>query len=275
MGCSGGQDAPAAGHFRRVLPRKARFHRPSDREAACGTGIGWIASRDTRLGLAGAPRERREVTVVPARCVIPVDAEGVHVAAGGLREREPSGGGVTDVVEVDRLAFFGALDALDGDVEHARDRDRPVHAVLFDLDRLRLGAAEAADQWAERADRPARLAARDPREGLALFRGGALIQDHSDGPLALYHRARCMQQDGEAQAVKPGATILAPLDVEDEARIAVPLGRPRRQPRGRTRAHEVTTAGLEVLAPDLPLRVRHDDPPLTARRPSHRVAAPS
>src|SRR5262245_29787 len=110
-----------------------------------------VASRDTRLGLAGTPGERREVTVVPARCVIPVDAEGVHVAAGGLREREPSGGGVTDVVEVDRLAFLGALDALDGDVEDTRDRDRPAHSALFDLDRLRLGAAEAADQWAQRS----------------------------------------------------------------------------------------------------------------------------
>src|SRR5262249_24863425 len=78
-----------------------------------------------------------------------------------------------------------------------------------------------------------------------LILGSTLVQDHSDGPSALDHRARCVQQDGEAQAVEPGAAILATLDAEHEARVAVPLGRTCRQPRGRTRAYEITAARLE------------------------------
>src|SRR5712692_9601835 len=88
----------------------------------------------------------------------PVEAEAVHVAARGFREREPTGRWVTDVVEEDRLVLLGARDALDGDVERARDGDRPAYPTHLELDRLRLGAAEAADQRSERGHRPAALA---------------------------------------------------------------------------------------------------------------------
>src|SRR5213594_3284726 len=151
--------------------------------------------------------------------------------------------------------------------------DRPAHPTHLELDRLRLGAAEAADQRGQRGHRPAALAARDRRERLALLLGGTLVQDESDRPVALDHRARRVQQDGEAQALELGASVLAVVDTEHEARVAVALARPGRQPRRRAWTHGITAAGLTVLAADPPLNVRHDDPPLVARRPSHRVAA--
>src|SRR5207245_1534456 len=101
-----------------------------------------------------APGERREVAVVASGGVVPVDAEGVQVTARGLRERELGGDGVADVLEVDRLALVGAGDALDGEVEHARNRDRAAHLAHLELDGLGLDTAEATDQRAGPAARP-------------------------------------------------------------------------------------------------------------------------
>src|SRR6516162_8725280 len=111
------------------------------------------AASDAAACLAGAPGERGEVAVVAARRVVPVDAEAMHVAPGGLGQGEPGCGRMTNVVEVDRLARVGARDALDGEVEHARNRDRPAHPAGLDLDRLRLDAAEPPDQGTECTDR--------------------------------------------------------------------------------------------------------------------------
>src|SRR2546421_5548047 len=191
----------------------------------------------------------------------------MHVAAGRLGQREARGGRVADVVQVDRLALVGAGNALDREVEPPADRDGAAHAAALDLDRLGLRAGELADQRAERCLRPRALAARNRREGLALLLRRAFIEDEADRPVALDHRAWCVQQDGEAETVEPGAPVLPALDVEHEPRVARSLRRPCRQARGRTGTHRIAVARLEVLTADLPLNVRHHQPPLTVRAP--------
>jgi len=161
------------------------------------------------------------------------------------------------VVEVDRLVRLGAGDAFDRDVERARDRHGAAHAIHLELDGLRLGACEFADQRRDRRHRTTTLAARDRGERVALLLGSALVQDESDYPVTLNHRARRMEQDGEAQAVEPGGSVLTSVDAEDEPRVAVTLGRPRREPGRRAWTHGITAAGFAVFAADLPLNVRH------------------
>src|SRR5205823_11424172 len=114
---------------------------------------------------------------------------------------------------------------------------------------------------------PPPLATRDRRECLALLLRRALVQHEADRPVALDHRAWCVQQDGEAETVEPGAPVLPALDVEHEPRVARSLRRPCRQARGRTGTHRIAVARFEVLAADLPLNVRHHRPPLTVRAP--------
>src|SRR5207253_6852201 len=104
-------------------------------------------------------------------------------------------------------------------------------------------------------------------ERLALLLRRAFIEDEADRPVALDHRARCVQQNGEAETIEPGAPVLPALDVEHEPRVTRSLRRPRRQARGRTRTHRIAAARFEVLAADRPLNVRHHHPPLTVRAP--------
>src|SRR5262249_61340521 len=106
--------------------------------------------------LARAPGERREVAVVPAGRVVPVDAEGVQVAARGLRERQAPGSRVADVVEVDRLVLLGPRDPLDGDVEHTWNRDRAAHAAPLDRGRFGLSPPQTAGEQGPRRHRAAR-----------------------------------------------------------------------------------------------------------------------
>src|SRR5262249_3887442 len=115
--------------------------------------------------------------VVLARSVVPVEAEGVHVAVGSLRQRQPARGRMRDVVKVDRLVLVGARNALDGDVEHARDGDGSTHPALLDGDRLCLGAPKATDQWTKRGHWATALTTRDRGECLALLDRGPLVYD--------------------------------------------------------------------------------------------------
>src|SRR5882724_12617969 len=86
-----------------------RSIRPTGRSASCSRA----RNRRPRTRLARAPGERREVAVVATRGIVPVDAERVHMAAGGFREREPPCRRVADVVEVDRFVRLAARDAFD------------------------------------------------------------------------------------------------------------------------------------------------------------------
>src|SRR3981189_2687088 len=111
--------------------RTRRSIRPTARWVGC-----CLARERACRRLARAPGERREVTVVAPRRVVPVDPEPVHVTAGGLREREPARRRMPYVVEVDRLVRLGSGDTLDRDVEHARNRDRAPHPGHLEFDRL-------------------------------------------------------------------------------------------------------------------------------------------
>jgi hypothetical protein len=172
---------------------------------------------------------------------------------------------VTDVVEVDRLGRVGPGHAFHGDVEHAGDRDRAAHPALRDGDGLRLDASKAADERAEGGHRSPALTAGDRAQGLALRRRRPLVHDDAHGPVARDHWPRRVQQDGKAQIVEHGVPVAAAVDVEDETGVAEALGGRRGQARRGARADEVAAAGLEVLAVDLPLSIRHDHPPLAGR----------
>src|SRR2546430_4430299 len=125
---------------RRTPTRTRRSIRPTARSAS------WYAARDQRwCRLARAPGERREVAVVAARGVVPVDAEPVHVAAGSLREREPTRRRMAHVVEVDRLVPPGARDALDRGVVRAPGRHPAAPAHPLPPYVLRLRASYIAD----------------------------------------------------------------------------------------------------------------------------------
>src|SRR6266511_1189905 len=211
--------------------------------------------------LARAPRERGEVPVVLARRVVPVDTEGVQVAPRGLCESEARRGRVADVVEVDRFGWARTGNALDGDVEHARDRHRPAHPAPLDPDRLRLHSSEGADQRAHGGHGTAALPASDRGQRLALLGCGPLVHYQPDCPVPGDHCPRGVEQHGKAEAVERGRSIRAALDVKNEAGVAVPLGRPPGETRGGARADGVAAARLEVVTADLPLWARHDDPP--------------
>ena len=205
------------------------------------------------------------MTVVLARGVVPVDPERVHVAPGGFREGQATGGRMTDIVEVNRLGLLGTGNSLDGDVERPRDRYGPAHPGGLDADRLGFDSGEVAHQWRQGSHRPAALSASDRRERFSLLGAGPLIHDHADRPVSGDHRARGVQQHGEAQAVELRRAMRAALHMEDEAGVAVTLGRPRRQAGGRTRADGVAAARFEIVAADLPLGACHDDPPSVTR----------
>src|SRR5262245_19976440 len=175
---------------------------------------------------------------------------------------------MADVVEVNRFVLLGPGDSLDGDVEHTRNRDGAAHAAHLDRDRLGLGALEMADERAQRRHRPAVPAARDGRQRIALVSRGALVENQTDRPVTLGHRAGRPCQDREAQTVEPRAAVQTLPDAKHESDGAVALGRTRRHTRSGTRTHRVAAPGLEVLAADLPSNVRHDEPPSKRRRPS-------
>src|SRR5262249_25335751 len=253
---------------RRTPTRTRRSIRPTARSTSCRparerrdagrASCGALALGPLDVGLARAPGERREVAVVAPRGVVPVDAESMQVAARGLCERKPACRRMPHVVEEDRLVRLGAGYAFHRDIEHAPGRDRSAPPAHLELDRLGLSAPEIADQRRERRHRAAALAARDRRERVALFLGGALVEDEADRPVALDHRARRVRENGEAQAVEPGVAVLPAIHAEHEPDVAEAFRRLRREPRGGAWAHGIAAAGLEVFAADLPLHVRHD-----------------
>src|SRR2546426_385425 len=126
----------------------------SSRQGSCPA-----AESRAPIPLTRAPRERSEVTVVLARGVVPVDPERVHVAPGGFREGQATGGRMTDIVEVNRLGLLGTGNSLDGDVERPRDRYGPAHPGGLDADRLGFDSGEVAHQWRQGSHRPAALSA--------------------------------------------------------------------------------------------------------------------
>src|SRR5437879_2205999 len=136
------------------------------------------------IKLARAPRKRREVAVDLTGGVVPVDSERVHVAPGRLGEGEAACGGVTDVVEVDRLGRAGAGNALHRDVEHAGNGHGPPHPLPFDPDRLGFCSGELAHQRPDRGHGAPTLPAPDRHEGVALLGGGPLVHAHATGPVA-------------------------------------------------------------------------------------------
>src|SRR5215470_3240672 len=227
--------------------------------------------------LARAPGKRREVSVDLAGGIVPVDAEGVHVAAGRLGEGEATRSRMGDVVEVDRLARAGTGYSLDRDVEHPGNGDGTAHAVALDADGLHLHPGEPAHQRTDGGHGPTALSAADGHQRLALLDGGAVVHDHAHRPVARDHRAGGVQQHREAETVESSRAVRAALHVEDEAGVAKALGRPRGQPGRRARADRVTAARLEVVTTDLPLWASHHAPPSAMRgiTSSDRLAAPS
>src|SRR5215510_3268358 len=275
---SAGSRSPIQMPPRTPIPTR-RSIRPTVRSTSCCVARERRDAVTLDLGLARAPGEWGEVAVVTSGRVVPVDAESMQVAAGGLRERQPPCRRMPHVVEEDRLVRLGAGYAFDRDVEHVWDRDRSAHPAHLELDRLGLSAPEIADQRRERCHRAAALAAGDRRERVALLLGAALVEDEADRPVALDHRARRVREDGEAQAVEPGVAVLPAIHAENEPDVAEAFRRLRREPRRGTRADGIAATRFAVFAADLPLHVRHhvlQDQTLhlyIAGMPARRIAA--
>ena len=117
---------------------------------------------DEEFNLA-LPVERREVSVVVAAGVIPIQAEDVQVTVCRFRQREAGIGGMESVVNVQRLTRFGSAgDAFNGLVEHARDGDRAFHAVLLKANRFELDPEHLGHKRTEPRHRTACLTAANP-----------------------------------------------------------------------------------------------------------------
>ena len=58
----------------------------------------WLITR--LVGLSGPPVEWREVAVIAAAVIVPVESERVQMAGGRFGESEPAAGGVHRIVDV-------------------------------------------------------------------------------------------------------------------------------------------------------------------------------
>src|SRR5215470_10851029 len=173
------------------------------------------ARRLELLSGRGLPVERREVTVVSAARVVPVEPEDLEAAAQRAHEPQAAVRRMQRVVDDERLARpGGARDTFGRLIEHVRDGDPALQAILLEPDWLLLAAEERSHEGAEGGHRPARLAARDASDGLLLLGRGPLVDDQADPPVALGHDAGRLADHGEAEPIERDRAEPATVDLE-------------------------------------------------------------
>jgi hypothetical protein len=139
------------------------------------------------------------------------------------------------------------------------DLGRAVLAVDGVFDRHLLRSEILADQRSECRHGAARRPTEDGAQRRHLLVIGLLVDIGRQRPVALTHGARRMGDDGDVEAVQRYVLVLALVDVEDQGNVANPLAGSRRHRRaGRDQAwtDHVAIAVLEIVAGQLPLRLR-------------------
>src|SRR5678816_3236540 len=219
--------------------------------------------------LRTSPAERREVAVILSALIIPVQSKCVHVALRCVREREARRHRTAGVVAKHPGGVrIELLLALGPHLDEIAGFHRELQAATIEVYRRRLHADECSDQARERRHRAARSPAGDCREGLALFRGGALVDDEADRPVAFAHLRRRITDNDETEAIERHVPEAAALYLHRHGEGAGAVSRARRHPSGNARTDEFAATRFEVLPGDVPGRCRHAN-----RRPANRRSA--
>src|SRR5262245_9892500 len=147
-----------------------------------------IIRRSRGSGLIGLPGEWSKVTVVLSARVVPVDAEGVKMAACCACKCEPRVRWVERIVDVQRFVRYHCTgNALALLIQEFGYRHRSPKTALLNLDRTRLHSEEFSNYGSQNCGRTTGLATGDGGNGLLLLGSRAVVNDQSDLPSTFRH----------------------------------------------------------------------------------------